>query len=121
MRMYLIKLTDGGGDTDYKIVDKETWDWIHSNDMGQPANHDSKKDYIWVDQLVPKSQLELMKKEYGKDDFEPEISIGSWSNDRAIFARSVKPYSTYSSVKSVMNALQKNGDELVDEYEGSLY
>lgn len=120
MEVYLIKLTDGGGDTDYKIVDQETWDWINSNNMGQPSNI-KKGDVLWVDQLVPKSQLELMKKEYLEDDFEPEISIGSWTNDRAILARSVRPYGTYSSVKDVMNALRKHGDELVDEYEGCLY
>jgi hypothetical protein len=119
MKVYLVTLT-GGGDTYRKIVDEETFNWICSDDPGQPEGT-SEDAYSWIDQLVPASQLTKMKAD--DEDFAGvDLSSGSWENDRAIFAYPADGYlDDYFSTKEVMQAIKNHGDELEDEYEGYMY
>ena len=128
MKMYLVIL-EGGGDIYIKVVDQETFDWICSDDMGQPADYDD--DTSWVDQIVPASQLSKMKADWDKDvdkpwrikgaEFEFRISRGSWDNDRAIAAFPADSYDTYDTVRDATRAIQKHGDVFEDEYQGCMY
>jgi hypothetical protein len=47
-KMYLV-LLEGGGDLYVKVVDQETFDWICSDDMGQPADFNEDDDSSWID------------------------------------------------------------------------
>lgn len=137
-KMYLVILTDGGGDTYYKVVDQETFDWICSDDPGRPEDGKGCDEYSWPDQLVPPSQAVKMKadhddyqKKYGNPINDPDeeedgewplrLSSGSWENDRAIAARPADGYDDYDSVIDATRAIKKHGDELEDEYHGCMY
>ena len=130
MKMYLIILS-GGGDIYIKVVDQETFDWICSDDMGQPADFDD--DTSWVDQIVPAPQLARQKVAWEAYEakwhihgegavFEGvRLTRGSWDNDRAIAALPADGYKTYQSVTEATRAIQKHGDVLEDEYQGYMY
>ena len=122
--VYLIHL-EGGGDTFLKVVDKETFDWVTSDDLGQPEG--TSKDegiitvHMWEDQLIPASQIAKIKEEEG-DDYDPiQITSGSYDNDRALAARPADGYDTYYTVREVMQAIKANNGELIDEYSGYIY
>ena len=127
-KMYIV-LLEGGGDIYIKVVDKETFDWICSDDPGQPADYDD--DTSWVDQLVPASQFAKMKAEWDRDadkpwrtpgaEFELRLSRGSWDNDRAIWAKPADGYSEYDTIKEAVKAIANNGDVFEDEYQGCYY
>lgn len=112
MKVYLIILT-GQGDTEIKVVDQETWDWIKSSNPGKPKN--TKKN-SWFDQLVPKSQLDKIGEV-------PYITIGSFENDRALWSRNADGYQEYyyDTVIEAMKDIKKNGHEFEDEYSGEIY
>ena len=117
MKVYLIVLT-GQGDTFIKVVDEETFEWIVSDDLGQPKGEEDASS--WEDQLVPASQIEKIKEEEG--EYDPlRITIGSYDNDRALAAKPCGDYDTYYSIKEAMKAIKSHGDELEDEYQGYIY
>ncbi len=119
MNVYLIVL-EGGGDVDIKVVDQETYDWITSDDLGQPPG--SEEETMWEDQSVPASQLAKMKSKEGEHYQPPMITSGSWDNDRAIHCCAADGYDTeYDSIKEALKDIRKKGDEMEDEYHGGIY
>lgn len=114
--VYLIVL-EGQGDLNIKVVDQITWDWIVSDDLGTSESEDCGS---WVDTTIPECQRQLIQAA-GDDPNNIEITIGSYNNDRAIFAQSTNGYTTYSSVKSLFDAVITRGDTVIDEYQGCIY
>jgi len=116
-KVYLIVLR-GQGDTEIKVVDKETFDWITSSDPG----HGLKEMPIsWDDMNTPASQLAKMKKQ---DDtfWSVYLTCGSWENDRALACAAADGYAeSYGTIKSAMNTITKKGDVLTNEYHGEIY
>lgn len=107
--LYLLTMS-GQGDTDIKIVDKETWDWIFSDFTGDGE-----------DPNVPQSQIKLRSEQYDDEDI-VSITSGSYENDRALQCCSVKPYKySYDSARQALSAVKKNGDKIVDEWTGYIY
>lgn len=119
LKMYLIILT-GQGDTEIKIVDQETWDWITSADNGRNPNL-PENTLSWDDLLVPQSQLKKILD--NSEGYHPHLTKGSWENDRAMWACNADGYSEgyYDSVKDAMKAIKKNGHKFEDEYYGCIY
>jgi hypothetical protein len=118
LKVYLIILTDQG-DTKIKVVDQETWDWINSDDLGRHPNLEGASS--WTDLLVPQSQLKKILDD--NNGYHPHLTIGSWQNDRAMWSCNADGYveGYYGSVEDAMEAIEKNGHELTDEYHGSIY
>lgn len=113
MKVYLVHL-EGQGDTDLKIVDKETFDWINS-DLPEGWSYENP-----YDSTVPDSQKAKMKK--AGADGEVEIYMNSYDNDRALAAYPMDGYdSYYDSICDVIHAIKSHGDELEDEYNGYIY
>lgn len=114
--VYLLTL-EGGGDRYLTVVNKETYEWITSEDLGQPAGSQGKSS--WEDQLVPPSQVEPLK---SAGLYPLRITIGSYDNDRALAARPMEGYERdYDSIRELMAAIRKNRHELIDEYDGCIY
>lgn len=130
MKVYIV-LLEGGGDIYIKVVDEETFNWICSDDPGQPADYDD--DTSWVDQIVPAAELARQKVAWEEHEalwhvngkgakFEGiRLSRGSWENDRAIFALPAVGYNQYDTIKEAMRAIKDHGDEFEDEYQGCMY
>lgn len=142
LKMYVLILTDGGGDKTIKVIDEETWNWVTSSDPGQPANFNPERDgYAWYDPLVPASQIEKIKKECPIDpsdfaemteeerkenpyDYEhPQLSTGSWENDRLIYCMSADGFEDcyFETVREAGRAIRKNGHIFADELHGVMY
>lgn len=115
MNIYLITL-EGQGDIYIKPVDEETFNWVTSNDEGRPAGAENESG--WEDQLVPASQRTKME---AAGDWPVEITLGSYDNDRALFAHPSGDYDTYYTLKEAFKAIRQHGDEVVDEYHGYIY
>jgi hypothetical protein len=118
MDVYLISLS-GQGDQDYKVVDKETFDWICSSNKGKPKGEE--KESGWYDTTVPQSQIELLNQDGDANDSQVYLTSGSYQNDRALFCASLPQYDSIYSIKELMSKLKENGDTLVDEWEGYIY
>ena len=111
--VYLIVLA-GQGDTDVRVVDKETFEWVTSKNPGQPGAHPPINNQ-WIDTLVPDSQL-------AKRNGEPvRLTTGSWWNDRMLAAECFAPYDGYASLRDALKAVKANGDEIEDTVEGMIY
>ncbi len=116
--VYLIVL-QGGGDTYAKVVDEETYNWVTSDDMGQPQ--DMEDENCWEDQLVPASQVTKLKALGDGDAYPLMITSGSWENDRAIAARCMDGYEECDTVAEALDDIRRNGHKLVDQYNGCMY
>lgn len=116
--VYLL-LLEGQGDLVVTVVDKETFDWVTSDDLGRRPE-DAGRTH-WDDQLVPASQIAKMKADEGEAYQPVWITIGSWDNDRALAAKPADGYKQYSRVTDAMKAIKKRGDKLVDEFAGCIY
>lgn len=116
MKVYLITLT-GQGDTDVRVVDQETWDWVTSNDPGQAHGEAGKSG--WVDTLVPASQIKKQKADkYGS---KVHLTSGSWQNDRMMAAYPADGYENYDALRDALKAVKAKGDEIEDTVEGDIY
>lgn len=119
MNIYLLILS-GQGDLEIKVVDKETYEWVTSSDLGRPQGYVNK--YSWEDQLVPASQIAKRKEDQGEDYYPVSLSFGSWDNDRAIAAMPIDGYAHhYSSVLALIEQINHRGDYIADEYVGCIY
>ena len=117
MKVYVLIL-QGGGDTEIKAVDQETWDWIHGP-SGQPKDNRTG----WEDPFVPKSQEVLQRKD---ENWPVNLTSGSYTNDRALYAYSIPAYESVidNSHKAItkLNAFAlKRGDEIAETWEGYIY
>ncbi len=115
MNVYLLVLT-GQGDTEIRVVDQETWDWIFGP-SGQPEGESG-----WEDPHVPAYQRRKSREEEGEEnDF--YLTSGSWQNDRALHAYSSERYDaeTFDGIKDVLKVIKKKGDTIAEEFHGCIY
>lgn len=99
--MYLIVLA-GPGDIQSIIIDKETWEWLHTTpDFGD-------KEAIF-DKTIPKGWDE-------ETWIAPELFINSWKEDRAIHVLTSEK--RFWSVANLVNYLVENNIKIIDSYEG---
>jgi len=140
-KAYIVKLIDADGDTLYKLVDQETWDWIYSDVekpepkiksfLGFSRTHDVGS---WDDKSCPQSIRDRIEKncDLNSCDFDGvEITAGSPYNDRAIQAPvlddNYDDYEAwYAKTKDITRILKnaRSNDYQVDidnEYEGVMY
>lgn len=103
---YMITLS-GGGDTDVFFVDKPVFDWINS---GIPAHAAGKGS--WVEKMPGV--------ENDDEDNDPFVTIGSYDNDRAIYAGS-QCADRFSSVGDGLKYAKRQNFNIVDTYEGMIY
>jgi hypothetical protein len=120
MTVYLITLI-GQGDTECKVVDKDTLNWINAP-SDQPKDSDSPlwiDQYSWIDSIAPEWQTTKAAEE----DADITVTSGSYQNDRALISFSLPGYDCYyRSVGEAISAVEKNGDTLGKEtYEGYIY
>ena len=109
---YLITLS-GGGDIEYKLVDKETWDFIWSDKDDIPD-------------IVKKDIFREFKsdKTFAKwEDVDQDHFCGDSWNDRALC---ICPYllgkrSTFYDIKSLQKFIDNNNIEIISEDKGSIY
>lgn len=108
-KLYLLTLT-GMGDTDIRFVDKPTWDWIQN---------------IQVNQSAPPAVVELAKKQFDDEEWEPNITEGTPENDAALQAPAVElkkgQYAQFFDMRSAMKFIRDNNIDIVDEFEGGIY
>jgi len=127
-KYYLIFL-QGQGDTQVKVVDQETWDWIFSG-YNPPDPHPGKNSY--EDKTCPPAILERYKKANGEDAEEPFpcVSVGSTDNDRALYApgiyfgkRHLEDYTSLSEATDDIMAWKKllGIKHWASTYEGYIY
>jgi len=119
--VYLIVVT-GQGDTEVKVVDEETFEWLDSpypSETGEASVRD----------IIPPRIEEIMRafwrNDIGEemDDTDLSVSSGSWDNDRALMVVStVEGYEAqYSSLKDALDDIKTQGDTVVDTWEGLIY
>jgi len=111
MDKYLLNV-NGQGDTNFCVVDKNVWDWVHNNDTTFP---DFLKDEF--------------RKNYGnhyssKHDIENEIldveeSINGDENDKALTVMCCFNYAW--SVMDLNKYCRKHNINIVGEYTGLIY
>ena len=119
---YLLILT-GQGDTEIKVVDEETYNWIVSTELGK-SEQDKGKLY-WNDiSCPPEVRKAIIETEEEGEGFSISIGINSYSNDRALFAPCIKVNGNemrFSTVVDVYNWAVRNGYTIIDEYQGYIY
>jgi hypothetical protein len=120
---YLLDL-EGMGDYEKKLVTKEIFEWVNSNDPGRPTKG---KTSMWKDLLAPDDALDYAKENDGKY-YQGGIMLtsGTWSNDRALSAPPMllsnhERAPIFSSTKELMAYCKKNDIQIVDEYQGGIY
>lgn len=116
-RGYLIILT-GQGDTDIRLANAEAKEWIES---APPAGHDG----AWEEE-IPAAVCEGQEIDSPDTDGEgnvtydprkPQITIGSYDNDRALAC----PGIPFDSVRAAMRYATEHDIEIVGEYHGCIY
>ena len=129
--VYMLVLT-GQGDTDVKLVNKETWDWVMNADLGQSP--DDRGESEWNDISVPANVKKAIwdglsnseKAWYGHnlDNFEVNVTAGSYNNDRALLAPPLKidgVSGRFSSLTEAFNWVKKHDLNIVGECHGCIY
>ena len=133
MDKYLIKV-EGQGDTEIILIDKDMWDWLHSD---APAILFKNKSHCCMDDSAPESLKKLIIEgdkavalHYGDEDEEEEngnvrLSSGAWRNDRALaiiraFSNTDQP-AFFMGCIDLINYCKENDINLVAEWEGCIY
>lgn len=112
--VYCISLS-GGGDTYIYFVDEESWRWITS-----PPPKGLRTAGHLPDTQCPPTQLKLMKLEDPDMEDFPDITIGSYENDRALACRPTEGDTFYSVAVAIKYATKHNLN-IVDDYQGYIY
>lgn len=102
----------GQGDIEYKVVGPETWKWITS-----PRPNFGNNTYL--DEIIPLGALHefSLLDPQGQSNFSEQITIGSWENDRAIYARG----KDFDNMKDLLDWIKQNNMTVDDEYHGCIY
>ena len=119
-RMYLICLTDGGGDTYITLANYAAKEWIES-----PFDSSKGSDY---EEEIPAAVCEGMDDYIDSPDTDDDgivtynprkanITIGSYDNDRAIAC----PGISFSRTAEAFKYAKANDMEIVDGYHGYSY
>src|SRR3954464_14699658 len=115
MKLYLLVM-EGQGDTHTKLVTENVWNWIMRRDT--PGRENGKSG--WIDTAAPESVVKAVK----EDNEDVFVTIGSYQNDRALFARGEEvPFDEYGDSDGPDNArewAQKNGHEVAAKWEGCI-
>ncbi len=109
-KLYLVAL-DGGGDLQVTLVTQAVWDWIDLP-FGSPDSS-----YC---EAVPPAVLEEAKRHGTESYFKDgtmRITVGSYDNDRALFA----PGRQFDDVEDAHEYAKENKVDIVDTYEGFIY
>ena len=143
-KAYLVKLVDMDDGPTVKVVDQEVWDWINlrSNGRDPKSKKSSFEDTLCTDAIKEKIR-KFQESEH--DEFESRfnptnpspfkfrgvfLSVGSWENDRAIFAPPLDNNSDFNCVGNttkhtleLIKKLESMGYELdlENEYNGLIY
>lgn len=125
--IYLLTLT-GQGDTEIKIVDKETFDWIFISPFGDSwvGNNEDRSCPLFIRERKYTLYYDELKNDYSSvDEFYPELAYSSYENDKAIWAPGLigeKGEELYFfSTKEAYEYIYKNKLNIVDEYTGYIY
>ena len=121
---YLLVL-QGQGDVEAKLVDQETWDWIHSDPERPPDNPS-----VWEDPNVPEALRARISKE--RNQGLPEacqergisISSGSWQNDRAVQAPALsvdEKEMAFWNISEAFKTAKALSLDILDSYHGYIY
>lgn len=118
---YLITLT-GQGDTHFIVIDKDVWDWMHSNKDWQVPEHIRQK-YFEIDSKYGTPQREMEEcvmdtEDMLRYDIENGL-ISNLENDKALFLESC--YNISNSVRELIDYVRENDIEIVGEWEGYIY
>lgn len=111
-KCYLILLA-GQGDTDIKIVNKDTWDWIMGDGEVPPHQVEA---YI---KSCRKHGSQVVLTEEAARQYLEFANSGSCDNDKALVCE--PDFSGFTSMKSAMQYIYKHDLEVVDEFEGCIY
>ena len=117
-KLYMLTLS-GQGDTEVKLVDKETWDWINE----APSYFKGKSRQTSVHQC-PASILERIRKAQEDPEYVPCITIGSPDNDAALLSPAVEidgEEASFFSMAAAMKFIRTHDIEIEDSYEGCIY
>lgn len=129
MNVYAVMLT-GQGDTDIKLVTPETYNWITANELGRTNNHASSWDDtscpIEVRKQIWESLHPSEKKGYNDDfnEYYPEITIGSFTNDRALVAPAIKQNNVkleFNNLGDYTAFIKQHDITIIDTFEGYIY
>lgn len=127
MEMYIIHLV-GQGNIVIKLVDKETFEWVISSEMGSTGDS-----LGWLDKTCPLNVRKSIwencdqreKERIGSfKDFYPRITYGSANNDRALCAPATNVDGErliFQNISSYTNCIIKNKINIIDEYSGYIY
>ena len=120
-KRYLVTLV-GGGDSYYKIVDQESWEWIHSPPMsGKGSKLDkNESEFFWKDTSVPQKVLDRILKVAGRREIFVWVNFNSVDNDRALHDPGIECF--YTALE-LHDWLKENEDiyEMCGEYDGIIY
>jgi hypothetical protein len=111
--VYVLHLS-GQGDTYIKLVDQETWDWIFN-----PWNPPDPAASSYDDSTVPPAVLKRMK-DMGDEFVLPNITRGSYENDRALQVAGVFG-ETFFDLADAMHYIKKHDLNVLASWEGCIY
>ncbi len=120
---YLLSLHSTDGDSSYRIVGQDAWDFIH-----QPRPDFTSKSSS-VEEKLPESVVIAREIVFRSEDPEEgvetyvNVTSGTWKNDRAIACWAVHDGGTLeaSSVLELVQLIGATGLTIKDEYSGAIY
>ncbi len=104
--LYLTTVS-GQGDTFIHLIDKESWDWMHS--PFKPC---------------PQAILDRYMEANDEPGWTPNITSGSAVNDAALQIPAVKvdgEDAEFFSIKEVLAFVREHDIEIIDEWDGCIY
>ena len=112
MEVYLISLS-GIGESQYKLINKDAWDFIHS-----PAPEKS------MEIELPINLRDDYKKQYETDDVHILVSVGTPENDKALCVPAIyidDESAQFFSVEELTEVIKNKNITILDTYEGCIY
>jgi len=108
---YMLVL-QGMGDTEVKLVNKETWDWINNLDVDPPQKQ--------IDHFIENEYChERPTKEEAIENLR-SLNSSTTLNDRALKAHEDYGY-PFFHIKEALDFVSSNCYEIVDTFEGGIY
>lgn len=120
MRVGIITIQDDDGSA-FAVVPEEVMQWIKRTDTpGRTGNETG-----WNDTAAPQCVLDILQEHY--DVSIPSVTIGSFENDRALYALGADLFAAHASrytegdLVGRLKWINDEGHEVVDTYEGMQY
>lgn len=119
--VHLISLS-GQGDEEAYLVSKEVFDWVVNRDTPGRAGNE----HAWRDTATPEAIRNAIREEnqrYGDSDSDlANCTIGSYNNDRALYAGRAAIAGGYGDTeRDMVEYAHANGLRIVDEFRGYIY